>query len=199
MSVTANCINVHDGGLLGCNGTKFVSSLVAQHGFLVGGTSDSVINSLAGAANGELPIGLTGSDPVLATITAGSGINIINSPGGIQIISNGYPLLTWSVLTSNAVATFFHGYIVNSSSRITVTLPSATFVRTRVRICGLGTGGWTIVPAANALINVGSVQSSVGSSGGSISSTNQNDAIELLWVQPLIWDTLKIVGNVVVT
>ncbi len=56
----------------------------AAHSLLVTNGS-SAFTILGTAANGQLPIGSIGGDPVLATITPGSGISITNGPGSITI------------------------------------------------------------------------------------------------------------------
>ena len=58
----------------------------AQHALLLGNATGS-INSLGVAQNGKIPIGSTGSDPILANITAGTGISVTNGPGSITITS----------------------------------------------------------------------------------------------------------------
>lgn len=55
-----------------------------DNSLLMGNASGS-ISSLGVATNGQIPIGSTGADPVLATLTAGSGINIANGAGSITI------------------------------------------------------------------------------------------------------------------
>lgn len=49
------------------------------------GNSTGSLTSLGVALNGQLPIGSTGLDPVLSTLTAGTGISISNNPGSITI------------------------------------------------------------------------------------------------------------------
>lgn len=49
------------------------------------GNSTASLNSLTAALDGEVPIGSTGVDPVIATLTAGTGINISNGPGSITV------------------------------------------------------------------------------------------------------------------
>ncbi len=63
---------------------------ITQHSLQVGGLSNA-LTQLGVASNGQLPIGSVGADPVLATLTAGSGISIINSPGSITIASSSTP------------------------------------------------------------------------------------------------------------
>jgi hypothetical protein len=49
------------------------------------GNGTGGIDTLRLATNGEIPIGVTGGKPVLNTISAGLGIAVTNSPGGITI------------------------------------------------------------------------------------------------------------------
>ena len=49
----------------------------------------TLLGLLAGLQDGELLIGSTGNDPVAATLTAGSGVTITESPGGIEIAATG--------------------------------------------------------------------------------------------------------------
>src|SRR6202030_2163279 len=63
------------------------TSLTA-HSLLVG-EGTSAITSLGAATNGQLPIGSTGAEPVLATLTAGTGITVTNGPGSITIAASG--------------------------------------------------------------------------------------------------------------
>jgi len=57
---------------------------LADGGLLVG-SGTSAITALPAASNGQLPIGSTGNDPVMATLTEGSLIDITNSAGSITI------------------------------------------------------------------------------------------------------------------
>lgn len=59
-----------------------------NHCLQVGNASGS-LTSLAAATNGQIPIGRTGLDPVLSTITAGSGVSIVNGSGTITISASG--------------------------------------------------------------------------------------------------------------
>ena len=54
---------------------------------LILGNGTSPLTALGAATNGQIPIGSTGSSPVLATLTAGSGISITNAAGAITIAS----------------------------------------------------------------------------------------------------------------
>lgn len=61
------------------------ATTLMDHGLLLGSGTDA-ITPLAAATNGQLPIGSTGADPVLATLTPGEGIDITNAAGSITIL-----------------------------------------------------------------------------------------------------------------
>jgi len=61
-----------------------------DHSLQLGNASGS-LTSLGVALDGQLPIGSTGADPVLALLTAGTGINITNGAGSITIDSTVTP------------------------------------------------------------------------------------------------------------
>ena len=79
---------------------------ITQHSLQVGGASNA-LTQLGVATNGQLPIGSTGADPVLAPLTAGTGISITNGAGSITI--NGAALFNSSAFLAevpNDVANF---------------------------------------------------------------------------------------------
>jgi hypothetical protein len=83
--------------IAGVDSTKAVTSsaLAAKlgpqtaHSLIVSEGAGSAFTALGPATNGQIPIGSTGADPVLATLTAGANVTITNSPGGITIASAG--------------------------------------------------------------------------------------------------------------
>lgn len=75
-------------------GTQTAHSLAVFEG------TSSALTALGVATNGQLPIGSTGADPVLATITAGAGISVANGAGSITISSSGSPLLNITFVTN---------------------------------------------------------------------------------------------------
>ena len=62
----------------------FAATTLTQNSLILGnGTSN--VSALGAATDGQLPIGDTGGPPILATLTAGSGISIANGAGSITI------------------------------------------------------------------------------------------------------------------
>jgi len=64
------------------------ASSLTDGGVLLG-SGTGAITALGQATNGQLVIGSTGADPVLATLTGGSNITVTNSAGGITIAATG--------------------------------------------------------------------------------------------------------------
>lgn len=71
--------------VVGSGGTG--ASTLTDHGILLG-SGTSAITALGSATNGQLPIGSTGADPTLATITGGTGITVTNGAGSISIAAD---------------------------------------------------------------------------------------------------------------
>jgi len=72
-----------------------------------------------------------------------------------------------------------NGYITNNAALVIATLPSTSLVGDLVWIVGKGLGGWQIAQNAGQTIHFGNQDTTTGSSG-SLSSTGQYDAIQLL-------------------
>jgi len=82
-----------------------------KNSLLLGNSNDS-IQSLGAAKDGQIPIGVTGGKPVLANLTAGTGVTIANTPGGIQISS------AVSEITSDPAGTFVIGNLPIGSTYV---------------------------------------------------------------------------------
>lgn len=74
---------------------------LTNHSLLVGAGTPT-ITSLGVATNGQLPIGSTGANPVLSTLTAGTGISITNGAGSITVAVAGSVALTFDADTGSA-------------------------------------------------------------------------------------------------
>ena len=71
---------------VGSGGTG--ASTLTDGGVLLG-SGTGAVTALGQATNGQLVIGSTGADPVLATLTGGANITVTNSAGGISIAASG--------------------------------------------------------------------------------------------------------------
>lgn len=190
---TNNSVNVSFPLSVG-NGGVGVNTLT-QHGILLGqGTSAVTATTLS---DGQILIGDTGADPIAATLTAGSGISIVNAAGSVTIAATGGASWTDVTGTSQAMAAAA-AYVANNAGLVTLTLPVTAAFGTEISVAGFGAGGFTIAQNAGQIIHFGAVNTTTGA-GGSISSTNRYDQIEILCtVADTEWVVLSSVGNLTV-
>lgn len=107
--------------------------------------------------------------------------------------------LTWSVIAADpAPAVVNNGYIVNSGSLVTVTLPATAAVGSVIRITGLGAGGWKLAQPASCEIHFGSAVTTTGATGY-LQSNQDHDAVEIVCaVANTTWIVVSSVGNITV-
>jgi hypothetical protein len=124
----------------------------------------------------------------ISTSASGSTVTITGSGGGI----------TWNVETgTSATMAVNNGYIGNNAGTVTFTLPTTAAVGDIVRVTALQ-GVWSIAQNAGETIYFGSSSTTTGA-GGSLTSTNPRDAIELVCVVANNdWQVLSSVGNITV-
>jgi hypothetical protein len=143
--------------------------------------SSTGVVSYAAMTNGQLIIGNTGGTPTAATLTAGSGISIVNAGGSITISSSS-GAASWTVVSGTTQAMVINaGYISNNAGLVTLTLPATAAVGSIIQMQGLGAGGWQIAQNASQLIHIGSSVTTTGTSGF-LASTNQYDSLTLVCV-----------------
>jgi len=96
-----------------------------NHSLLVGAGTSSAVTALGAATNGQLPIGSTGADPVLATLTQGTGISISNGAGSITIAAAAGVATTYTEDSGSATPSANNLNVLGSGS-ITTTGSGAT-------------------------------------------------------------------------
>lgn len=133
-----------------------------------------------------------------AAITAGTGISVTPGANTITIAATGGSF-TWSEVTGTSQAMAINnGYILNNVGLVTATLPSTAALGSVVRIAGKGAGGWRLAQNSGQTIFFGSSTTTPGT-GGSLSSTNRRDCVELVCVTAdTDWDVLSVQGNLTV-
>ena len=182
----ANALTVPNGG----------SGLAtATDGGIVLGSGTDPFTVLAQATHGQIPIGSTGADPVLNTISAGAGITITNTAGNIQI-DNTAGGFTWSTVTgaTQAIAAQ-NGYVGNRGTAITFTLPATAAVGDEFVITNLGAGLPVIAQNASQLINFTASTTTTGV-GGSITFIDQFGSLEIVCtVTNTTFNVLESCGN----
>lgn len=164
----ANNINLVSGNNITTTGTglhtiQFDLTGTTNHCLQVGNATGS-LSSLAAATDGQIAIGSTGADPVIANITAGTNITITNGPGSITIDSSSSPILNYISVNANYVATTSNLFISCdvSGGGITITLPAAPT-----------TGEYWIIKDQKGICNqAGKAITVVVSGGGTIDNKN---------------------------
>jgi len=140
------------------------------------GSGTGAITPLGQATNGQLPIGSTGADPVLATITAGAGIAITNAAGSITVAaeSGGF---SWSDASGAFSPLKENGYFITATA--TGTLPASPAQGDVIQFVVIHASQLlTIQAAGSQIIQIGNTASSAG---GTSVSTQQGDAVELVY------------------
>lgn len=112
-------------------------------------------------------------------LTAGAGIAITQSGDNIEIASSAVTSNFVSVITTSQQMVDNTTYQSANAGLVTLTLPATAALGDSVRVTGFGAGGWTIAQNAGQQIIIGNVSSTIGV-GGSVSSTNRYDGIELV-------------------
>lgn len=150
--------------------------------------------------NGGYPGGAGGGgSPCSLGFTSGAGGD--GADGYVVIYEfisgSGSTLFNWLVVTVDTLMSSNIGYIANSGSLITLTLPVTAAVGDIIRITGKGVGGWTIAQNVGQFIQFGSVATTTGV-GGSLSSNDPSDSVELVCVTTdTEWLVLSSVGTLV--
>lgn len=199
---TNNAINLNASGIAGYDGAgTFNGSAVTEHSLLLGGANTHTINSLGVATNGQLAIGSTGADPVLAALTAGTGIGITNGAGSITVSATGGGFSWIDVTGTSASMAINTGYLSDNVGLVTLTLPSTAVQFSAIKVQGYGSGGWKIAQNASQQILFGSATPTTAGTGGYLASTNSNDSVTLLAVvggSSTIWTVQDSVGNITI-
>lgn len=195
---TNNSINCKTQGVVRYDGAgAFSASAVTQYSPLVGDAANAIV-SLGPLTNGQLVIGSSAAQPVPGTLTAGTGIGIVNGAGSITVNSIGGGLVWTDVTLATQTIAINNGYTANRGTLITFTLPVSSAYGSVVYIVGKGTGLWTIAQNANQMIHFGSTTSTTGV-GGSVSSILQYDVIKLVCtVADLEWTVIASIGNLTI-
>lgn len=149
-----------------------------NHALQIGNASGS-LTSLAVAANGQIPIGSAGADPVIANLTAGAGISIANGAGSITIAHLGTNFAWTDVLGAAQAMAVNNGYVADNNVLVTLTLPAVAAFGSIIKVVGKGTGLWSIAQNAGQVIHFGAFNTTVGITG-SLTANQRYDCVELV-------------------
>jgi hypothetical protein len=121
-------------------------------------------------------VAVIGTDAITFESNVVAGSNLIKVNNTISATGN----ITWlEVVATSANMSSLVGYIANNVALVSLLLPSTSIVGDILNIVGKGSGGWKITQAAGQKVQIGSTASTVGV-GGSVSSANQFDSIQLV-------------------
>lgn len=140
------------------------------------------------------------SNNVVASATTATELSYVSGvtssiQAQINALSGG---LVWNVVTINTAMVANNGYINNSASLITYTLPTTIAAGTVLRVAGYGTGLWAIAQNAGQVINFGDLSTTTGT-GGSLAATNQGDSLEMVCVVAnTTFVIISVVGNITI-
>lgn len=148
---------------------------------------------------GSAPVGVD-TNGQLSSLGFGTATQVLTSNGPAisptwQTASSS--LLPWTEVTGTSqAAAINNGYILNNAGLVTVTLPSTFAIGSIIRLGGKGAGGWSVVANAGDTIHFGNQDTSAG---GSLSSTNRYDTVELVAITANSdWLVLDSHGNLTV-
>ena len=141
----------------------FVSASGTGVGETITGDTGGALSPTAGNWNifGGTGCKTAGSGSTLTINVTGGGLKWVDVTGTTQ------------TMASNT------GYVSDNSMLVTLTLPAAPIFGDVIRVCGKGSGGWTIAQNSGQSIVFGTSTTMTGA-GGSLSSSNQNDTLEIL-------------------
>jgi hypothetical protein len=146
----------------------------------------------------DLPTGIVSGTMQLETDIAGTTSNKITISSLATYLSSVLPIsgLTWSVVNMNQNIVIQNGYIANSGSLITFTLPTTANAGDTFRILGRGSGGWRVNQNAGQTINLGGQPTTTGASGY-CASTHARDCIEVVCVTTdTDFEIVSSIGNI---
>ena len=127
----------------------------------------------------------------------------IGSNGQALVVNSGLPAwanqsaLNWATITGTAqAATINTGYLINSATLSTITLPATAAIGSILEIIGVGAGGWRLAQSAGQQVIFGNLSNTSGA-GGQLNSTHQRDAIRLVCITAdTTWQVISSIGNI---
>lgn len=135
----------------------------------------------------------------ILNVLGGAGITTSGSGNTITISAIGAAFTWHDVVASPQTLVVENGYVTDLVAGITYVLPATATFGSEIAIAGK-LGLWTITQNANQQILIGN-QSSTPGVGGSISSTNVGDCVQLLCITggaSTIWRVVNSIGNITV-
>lgn len=163
--------------------------------FNTGGGGGGTVVTLTGNTGGAVGPDGGGNIDVIGSGT----VNIAGTPAThtltVTISGTG---LTWHLQSTNTVMAANNGYITNSGSLLTLTVPLTVAFGSVVQIAGFGAGGWVAAQQAGQTIYILGNTTTSGVAG-SLASQNAYDSVQLLCTDisgaGLTWLALIVAGD----
>lgn len=159
-------------------------------------SSQTLIQNFAGNPNGHV----AGTIYNLCWDTADSILWVCTSSGSASTAiwtkaNAGDGAFIWNhVTTASQSMVINNGYVIDdSSSLVTLTLPSVSAIGNEIDIVGRSSSGWSIVYGSGQYIKIGTSTSTTTS--GSVSSTNATDSLTLICTAANTeWTSLSVIS-----
>lgn len=200
----AETLEGNTGGPVSPDGTNNINIIGTAPLTVTGnpGTNTLTITSEGSLADEFVTDGGT-AIPAAGILNVVGGVGATTSGAGNTItINTSSPQFAWNeVLVAGPTAMSAHnGYVANTTSPTLcqLTLPAVAAFGDTIEISGEGTGGWQLLQNAGQTVHFVSQDTTTGA-GGSISSTQDRDAIRLLCVTANTdWNVLSAAGNLTI-
>lgn len=144
-----------------------------------GGTGDTSFTAYAVICGGTTT---TGALQSIASVGSSGNVLTSNGAGALPTFQAPAGGFAWTEVTAATVALAVNnGYIMNRATAITATLPATAAQGSIIQLVGKGAGLSIIAQNSGQTIHFGNQNTTTGVSG-SLTATNQYDAIELLCI-----------------
>jgi hypothetical protein len=164
-------------------GDLTVTNLTGTYGGVtLSGTTGIISHVENPTTDGQLLISAAaGTDPIWASLTAGTNISITPGANSISIAATGVGI-SWAGKTSSFAMVAQNGYITNHAVTLVVgTLPATAVVGDIFEITNIGAAGFKVTQNAAQYINFGNSTTTVGT-GGSLASSAIGDSLRIVCV-----------------
>lgn len=177
-------------------------NIVGSTGIATSGATNTVTLTLDGAIAQSFPTDSGTATPAAGVLTIAGGTGISTSGSGSTVtITNTSTGIAWTevTVTGPTAMAVNNGYVANNAGSVGLTMPATAAIGDIIRVAGKGAGGWSIGQNAGQTIHFGD-QSSTTGAGGSVASTLQYDALEMVCITANTdFVVLSSVGNLTVT
>jgi len=148
--------------------------------------------------NGQLLIGSTAAPHIkVGTLTAGTGVSIVNGSGSITINAVGGGV-SWQTISASQTLSTNNGYICTGGAALALLLPPVSSVGDMIAVTLDGSSSFQITQGAGQTIKLANATTSSGIAG-SAASTQQGDTVLLVCsVANLRWNSISELGNLTI-